>query len=299
MRKLLRVLGWMVGIALGAVVALVVVAQVNLSRHAERHYALEQVSLPEAASPDALERGRYLATTRGCVECHGADFGGAVAVDAGPVGRFVGTNLTAGGRGKVYDAARFEHALRHGVSAEGRPLLFMPSSDYAGLSDADVAALYAHVASRPSVARKLPASRVGVLGSVLFLFGQLPLYSAEQIPHAQRAPAATPALEVSVEQGRYVAATCVGCHGAGLSGGHVPGTPPEFKDAANITPDATGIQGWTEADFLRAMREGKRPDGSAIDEFMPWKTFARMDEVELRALWAYLQTVPAKPRGNR
>jgi hypothetical protein len=69
-----------------------------------------------------------------------------------------------------------------------------------------------------------------------------------------------------------------------------PDTPP----VANLTPQGA-LGRWQEADFLRAMRAGVRPDGSAIDPFMPWKTFARMSDTELRALWAYLHALPPVP----
>jgi hypothetical protein len=67
---------------------------------------------------------------------------------------------------------------------------------------------------------------------------------------------------------------------------------------ANITPHETGLSDWTEADFIRAMREGKRKDGTAISEFMPWRAYGQMSDAELRAIWAYLQTVPAVEKGN-
>ncbi len=70
----------------------------------------------------------------------------------------------------------------------------------------------------------------------------------------------------------------------------MPGTPPSFPDAANLTPAALGS--WQLADFRRALREGKRPDGSAIDPFMPWQAMGRMSDEELAAVWAYLQTLP-------
>jgi hypothetical protein len=68
---------------------------------------------------------------------------------------------------------------------------------------------------------------------------------------------------------------------------------------ANITPHETGLQGWTEADFLRALRQGKRKDGTDIKPQMPWSVYGQMNDVELKALWAYLQTVPPVPKGNR
>ncbi len=112
-------------------------------------------------------------------------------------------------------------------------------------------------------------------------------------PREQVQPAPT------AEYGAKVAGVCTGCHGPGLSGGKHPGEPAEWKPAANLTPDrATGLGAWREEDFIRAMRTGTRPDGSQIDPRMPWKAFGQMNDVELRALWAYLQTVPAKAEGQ-
>jgi hypothetical protein len=81
-----------------------------------------------------------------------------------------------------------------------------------------------------------------------------------------------------------------------LSGGPTlgpPGTPP----ASNLTP--TGIGHYTKQDFARALREGKRPDGTEISTFMPWRVFAGMTDDEVTALWNYLQTVPPMEFGNR
>ena len=64
----------------------------------------------------------------------------------------------------------------------------------------------------------------------------------------------------------------------------------EMFSSPNITPAAIGT--WTEAEFLRAVTEGVRPDGTLIDpEQMPWESINRHTDEELKALWAYLQTV--------
>jgi hypothetical protein len=47
------------------------------------------------------------------------------------------------------------------------------------------------------------------------------------------------------------------------------------------------------------MREGKRPDGSRLNEFMPWKVFRGMTDAEIHAMWLYLRSVPPKPFGNK
>lgn len=286
----------------GAVLAACAVAGVHaLSAHAlHRHYALPLVDLPAASGESVVAQGRHLYATRGCIDCHGEDAGGRLAVDAGPVGRFHGPNLTRGGRGAAYDLPRFEHAVRHAVSVEGRPLLLMPSEDWAGLADADVAALYAYLRALPPVQAVQPPSEVGLLGRVLHLAGELPLLHAERIDHAAAsAPKAAPPAAADAAYGRYLAASCAGCHGEGFAGGHVPGTPPAFKPASNLTPAPDGLATWREADFVRAMREGRRPDGTELDAFMPWRNFARMSDVELAALWAYLRQLPPRPAGSR
>ena len=76
-----------------------------------------------------------------------------------------------------------------------------------------------------------------------------------------------------------------------LYGARRPGARP----TANLTP--TGLGNWSEADFVRAMRTGRRPDGSAIDTSMPWPYFAQMSDVELRAIWAFLSLVPPRLSG--
>lgn len=264
-----------------------------------RVYTLAEVKLDVRGDPAQVERGRHLAVTRGCTDCHGDDLAGAVVIDAGPVGIFVSANLTPAGAGKGMDANLFEHAVRHGVGRDGRPLRFMPATDFAGMDDDDVAALYAYVRSVPPASRELPETRIGPLGRVLYLFDRVPiLLTAEVVDHAAAsAPRAAPVAAATAEYGRYLAMGCTGCHGERFAGGRIPGAPPDLPIAANLTPDATGLAAWSEADFVRAIREGKRPDGSDIDPFMPWKSLGQMTDTELRALYAYLHALPPLPSG--
>jgi len=252
------------------------------------------LSIPTDA--EAIARGEHLAVTRGCTDCHAADLGGRIVAEALPLGRLAGPNLTTG-KGGVgpLDATRMELAIRHGLGVGGRLLLFMPTTDFSALSDADVADLMAYVSTRPPVDREMPPPVAGPLMRVLFLLDKAPLVYALKVD--QHAPhVASVAAAPTAEYGHYVARACTGCHGEHFSGGHVPGTPPDFPDAANITP--AGIGKWTKEQFFTAIREGKRPDGRTLNTFMPWKAFATMTDVELDALWAYLQTVPAMPTGN-
>jgi mono/diheme cytochrome c family protein len=130
------------------------------------------------------------------------------------------------------------------------------------------------------------------------VFGQLPLYVAETMDHAAPRIEA-PSAGATKEYGRYLAVTggCTGCHGPTLSGGPVIGGPPGAPPALNLTPGGE-LVGWTEADFFRALREGKTPGGRQLDEFMPWKATREMADDEIRALLLYLCSIPAKPYGN-
>ncbi|WP_245585244.1 cytochrome c [Solimonas flava] len=111
-----------------------------------------------------------------------------------------------------------------------------------------------------------------------------------------------------LERGEYLvrAANCVSCHtvpGGAVLGGGVP-FPTDFGTiySTNITPDvATGIGGWTFAQFDTAMRRGVRPDGEHLYPAFPYTNFTKIDEADMRALYAYfmnLKPVHAPPKDN-
>ena len=111
-----------------------------------------------------------------------------------------------------------------------------------------------------------------------------------------------------VKKGEYIfnAAGCAGCHtsakpkGAPLAGGRTLKTPFGVFVTPNISPDRdTGIGGWDEADFVRAMREGRSPDGVYYFPAFPYVSYAGMTDADLVALWAYLRSRPAQSRPNR
>jgi cytochrome c553 len=266
----------------------------------------ERVDVRETAlviptDAEALERGKHLAITRGCNDCHAADFGGKMVVDVLPVGRVAAPNLTRGKGGLPADfsAEDWEHAIRHGVAPGGRMLVVMPARDFAALTDADTADMIAYLQQLPPIDREEPAITIGPIPRLQMLIGLVPLAEARVVDHhAKHVATMTPS--ASVEYGHYLAHTCMGCHGDHFSGGRVPGLPPSFPPAANLTPDSTGgIGRWKKADFYTAMRYGRRPNGTNIDPFMPWATFKQMTDMELDALWAYLQTLPGRPAGGR
>lgn len=261
-----------------------------------------RVHVPASPSEEVLERGRHILATRGCTDCHSADMGGRLFIDDPAMGTFHASNLTsgAGGVAALYSDAAWVVAIRNGIRHDGHPLFIMPSHEYHPMGDEDVAALVAYLKSLPPVDRIPGERRVGPLARALHLAGVLPLIPAEMIDHTRpRGPVPEPG--VTVEYGEYLAVTCTGCHGTGFSGGKIPGTPPDFLPAANITPDPEGgIGRWTQDDFVRLLREGFRPDGSEVDRMsMPVAVTSNFTDDELAAMWMYLRTVPAKAYGGR
>src|SRR5262249_26747963 len=108
------------------------------------------------------------------------------------------------------------------------------------------------------------------------------------------------------KHGEYLAKAggCVGCHtedkegAVPFAGGRELKTPFGTFFGPNITPDKTaGLGNWTEADFMRALRHGDRPDGSNYFPAFPYPSFTRITDGDMRDLWAYLRTLPpsAKP----
>ena len=296
MRKFLKWAARLLGLVLGLGLLLFGYAWIKTNQGLARSYEIKDPPLAIARDAATLAHGAHLFATRGCADCHGADARGKLVFEAGPVMKIIGPNLTPGGVLKGVSADQIAVAIRHGVKPDGHAMVFMPSPDFAAMGDSDVGALAAWLQSLPADANDPGTLEIRPLGRVLYALGKLPLLPAETIDHSPRARAA-PAIAASAEYGQYLAEGCRGCHGASLSGQHVPGTPPDFPDSKNLTPAALGQ--WSAADFHRALREGKRPDGSAINPFMPWKAFSKMSDVEIDALWAYLQTIPAVPSAKK
>lgn len=294
----LKRLGWLVAGFLGLVVLLVGGIYLMTGLRMAKRYTVAARPIPVSADSAAVARGRHLAVAIGkCVNCHGEDLGGQLINNDFVFGRLTAANLTPGkgGLGDRYDDPGLARAIRNGLGPKGTALRVMPSEAFQHLSDADVGALVAYLRALPPIDRELPGTRIGPVARALSLFTPFPLIPARVVDHQRVAPADVPAT-LTPEYGKYLADVggCTGCHGPGLSGGAMgPGKP-----AANLT--ATGIGGWTEEDFLRAMREGMRPNKTPIDSLvMPWPLVGKMSDLELRAVWAFLKTVPAKEFGNR
>ena len=120
---------------------------------------------PLATDADSLARGERLARIGNCIGCHtrrgGAELAGGRAFET-PWGVVYSSNLTAHPAHGIGDwsLAEFAHALRHGVSRNGALSPVFPFAQFAHLDDAEIAALFTWLSSRPTVAEAPPAHRL-------------------------------------------------------------------------------------------------------------------------------------------
>lgn len=110
------------------------------------------------------------------------------------------------------------------------------------------------------------------------------------------------------KHGQYLAKAggCLACHtedrkdAVPFAGGRALKTPFGTFYGPNITPDPqAGIGRWTETDFVRAMRLGRRPDGAHLFPAFPYTSFTRIADSDLRDIWAFLRTLPPSARPGR
>jgi mono/diheme cytochrome c family protein len=297
-----RLLKWIGGLAVLLVVVgigLAIAANLLFDRKRDRVVKLDVKGVTVVSDELTLARGKYLFASRGCGDCHAANGAGRVFIDEPGGGfRVRSPNITSGGVVAKYTEADWVRTIRHGVKPDGRTLFIMPSEDYNRLTDADVAALIAYARSLAPVSGGGAEFNVPLPVKALYAVGVIK-DAAENINHSL--PPATPVAEgVTPEHGRYVANLCLGCHGEGLSGGKIPGSPPSWPAASNLTPGpGTVMNSYDSADKLKAMfRSGKRADGSPI-AVMPFDTLRETNDTDVAALHAYLKSLPPRPAGGR
>ena len=280
------------------------------------------VPLPNiTASQDSLviARGKYLAFGPAhCGTCHvpmdkirEVENGLEIPLSGGlefntPAGTFRAPNLTPDmetGIGK-YSDGEIARALRHSVNPSGRGMFpFMPFQE---ISDDDLTALVSFMRSQEAVSHDVKRTELSFLGKVISAFGLVKPIGPENTPPKSINKGPT------IEYGAYIAnnvANCRGCHterdlttGASLgidyAGGLViPSTNKKFV-TPNITPDKeTGVMtNWNEEMFINRFRAGKVHEGTP----MPWGSFSRIDEIELKAIYRFLQSLdPVKNKIER
>lgn len=293
MKWTLGIVGMLVLLAVAVVGAGWQLAQSRMAR------TIDVAPHPVAYADDTatLERGKYLFESRGCADCHGANGGGHLFIDDGHL-KVAGPDITRAGVTAKYQSADWERAIRHGVKPSGRPMMVMPSEDYNRLTDADLSAIVSYVRRLPPREGAAAVMELPLPVRVLYGFGAIK-DGAAKIDHSL--PPAQPVEPgVNVKHGAYVANMCMGCHGEHLSGGKIPGGPPAWPPAANLTPgEGTVMTRYKDpATFIAMLRSGKRPDGSAI-EVMPFGALSKLSDVDAQAVYEYLKTLAPRPAGGR
>jgi hypothetical protein len=258
------------------------------------------------ATPERVERGRYLATAViGCVLCHserdpnrsgeppvaGREFAGAI-FEQHPGYLLTAPNLTPDvetGAGAWTDDM-FARAIREGVGHDGRgiggPMWWWA---FRSLSDEDVASIVVFLRSLPPVHHPLPVRRLP------------PDLERERAEAASplAAPVSARDLADPLERGRYLieVADCMGCHtaweapvdpGLGAGGNQIDWLGGEVF-SANLTPDPSGLGPVSEDDFVAELRTGR---GGTLSAVMPWAAYRGMTDEDLRAIYRALRRLP-------
>jgi len=292
MAKVLKLLG----IGLAGLLGLIFLAAAILffigNNRIHQTYQVTPLAVEVPTGADTLSRGEHLVDVA-CKSCHGADLSGQPLMDEPGIGTIYTANLTRGKGGILSDHTQQDlvRAIRHGVDHDGRKLFIMPAESFVHLSAEDLGAIIAYLQTLPPVDREVPQPKLTLVGRILLgagMFGQP--FPAEYIDH-QTPFAAMPQIGANLEYGYYLTRTCTSCHGSDLAGKQ-PGDPAS-PFAPNLTMGGE-LVGWSEADFMNALRSGITPSGHELDpEAMPWKSFGKFHDEELSAIWMYLQSLPA------
>lgn len=317
MKKILKVIGIVIAIAILAVTALLLYVS----------YALPNVGdAPELtieATPERLARGEYLANyVAGCLECHSkrdfSKFAGPInsarlgeggelfGTEMGFPGNYYSKNITPAGVSEWTDGELFR-AITMGVSKDGHALFpIMPYPHYGTMDKEDIYSIIAYLRTIEPVENDPPVSESKF--PMNFIINTIP---------APPAFVSKPAETDQIKYGEYLtnAAICMDCHTQQnqgqynmemyMAGGfEFPMPGGTVVRSANITPDKkTGIGNWTEEQFVARFKMYADslyvPATVSPGEFntmMPWNYYSRMKEEDLKAIFAYLQSI--KPIEN-
>ena len=300
MKKILKIIGIVLIIFIAGSI-IIVSARQNLK------YDGPYPSINASKDSNVIARGKHLVNSIAhCADCHSKanvdsliELGLDVPLSGGvefklPVGDIYSANITSDsiyGIGKFTDA-QIARVLRFGIHPNGNAVYdFMP---FHNLSDEDLTAILSYLRTQKPVASKKPENSLNMVGKIVNAFLVKPIGPSENIPHS-----VTP--DTTAEYGRYLVlnvANCSGCHTKrSLSGAYTGkllagGSDMNGNIPPNLTPDSSSrIFGWTEDVFIARFKAGKLIPTSE----MPWNTFKRMTNNELKAIYKYLHTIePAK-----
>lgn len=299
-------------VVFGVIVAAIAIALVYIGVDGIPRYEASHPTLVVERTPERIARGKTLAALM-CVACHENSSthkltGKRIGDLPSAFGEVFSVNITQHpdkGIGRWTDG-ELAYLLRTGIRPDGRYLPpWMIKTPH--LSDEDLASIIAYLRSDDPAVAPADVGPVGVTKPSL-LAKVLTHTVMKPLPYPDK-PIVAPPRTDRVAFGRYLsnALDCYACHSAdfkkldsmfpeksaGFMGGGnlLIGVEGRRVLSANLTPDeGTGIGRWSEADFVRALRQGFRPDGRALRYPMLPKTELTDDEAS--AIYAYLRTVP-------
>jgi mono/diheme cytochrome c family protein len=306
MRRFKKILKWT------GIVLLLLLAGLTGTVMSRQNLKFDRPYPAVASSTDSvmIMKGRNLVFGAGhCADCHSKtnndsllalgiepDLIGGNCFDL-PFGKIYTRNITPDKETGIgnYTDAEIARALRYGVHPDGSVVYdFMP---FHNTSDEDLSAIISYLRSRKPVVNKVPEHDLNPLGMAIKAFLIKPVGPSGDVPASVKP-------DTTAAYGQYLAmnvANCNGCHTKRdhmtgkfigepfAGGGDIEGFVPP-----NITPDSTSrIFGWSQQNFIERFRMGKVIKKSV----MPWNSFKRMSDVELKAIYKYLQTVkPVKTK---
>lgn len=311
-------------IALGTLLIIVVVF---VSMLGYIKFALPNIEaapvLKVEATPERIARGEYLANhVSVCIDCHStrdwSRFSGPPTPGTlgkggdvfdqkfGFPGVYYAKNITPEGISRYTDGELFR-TITTGVSKEGRAMFpVMPFHYYGQMDEEDIKSIIAYIRTLAPIKSQVPESK-----------SDFPMnFVINTIPHKANFTKLPPKTDV-INYGKYLtnAASCVECHSRFEKGSMVAGTEFgggrefPFPDgsivrAANISSDEeTGIGGWDDETFVSIFKAhsdsatlNTKLNPGDFNSIMPWTMFGKMNEDDLKAIFAYLKTV--KPIQN-
>lgn len=318
MKKAVKIFGWIIGIVL--ILSLAGFAYINL--------AFPKVSeAPEISidvSSERIERGAYLANhVTVCMDCHSVrDFskfsgpptpgtmgkgGDRFDQSMGFPGVFYAKNITPHGIADYSDGELFR-LITTGVTKDNRAMFpVMPYLYYGKMDPEDIYDIIAYLRSLPSIESDIPESKADFPVSLIL----------KTIP-GDPEPSKKPDPSDQVAYGKYLtnASGCIECHtqadpqgmimeDLAFGGGrNFPFPDGSVVTSSNITPDPeTGIGNWNEQAFVARFKQYNEDryipaavNPGEFNSIMPWTMYAGMKEEDLKAIFAYLQTI--KPITN-
>jgi mono/diheme cytochrome c family protein len=245
-------------------------------------------------------RGQYLVTILGCTGCHGNDLSGKscfLGSTSGP-DCLSSANLTNDATGlATYTDQQIKDAFTKGTDPDqaGKYLFStMPYYQFANLTDADASAIVAYLRSVPDVSHTL--TNAGMYATQ----PSAPDWLAADPSSLPNPATGSPS---GATNGKYLATLlCVTCHTVNASGtpmhidatkafqGGKSSTGSTTVSTSNLTPDATGIMGWSAADVLTAIKLGTTPTSATICNMRALPSITDSDATDIGS---YLTHIPA------